>query len=98
MSERVEFIVTDLGRQADPFVLHLFAALAEKERQLISERTKAGLAAARVRGTKLGNPRLKPGTRASAAIASAASAQLAAERLNDLCVREPCWVVAGDSR
>ena len=29
---------------ADPFVLHLFAALAEKERQLISERTRAGLA------------------------------------------------------
>ncbi len=30
MAERVEFIVTDLGRQADPFILHLFAALAEK--------------------------------------------------------------------
>ena len=54
MAERVEFIVTDLGRQADPFVLHLFAALAEKERALISERTKAGLAAAKRRGRKLG--------------------------------------------
>lgn len=54
MAQRVEFIVTELGRQADPFVLHLFAALAEKERQLISERTKAGLAAARARGRKLG--------------------------------------------
>src|SRR5579871_2293340 len=54
MAQRVEFIVTELGRQADPFVLHLFAALAEKERQLISERTKAGLAAARARGKKLG--------------------------------------------
>jgi DNA invertase Pin-like site-specific DNA recombinase len=58
MAERVEFIVTELGRQADPFVLHLFAALAEKERQLISERTKAGLAAAKARGVKLGNPKL----------------------------------------
>jgi DNA invertase Pin-like site-specific DNA recombinase len=60
MSRRVEFIVTELGRQADPFVLHLFAALAEKERSLISERTKAGLAAAKVRlaaeGKRLGNP------------------------------------------
>jgi len=54
MTERVEFIVTELGRQADPFVLHLFAALAEKERALISERTRAGLRAAKKRGQKLG--------------------------------------------
>jgi len=39
----------------DPFVLHLYAALAEKERALISQRTKAGLAAAKARGTVLGN-------------------------------------------
>jgi DNA invertase Pin-like site-specific DNA recombinase len=55
MAQRVEFIVTELGRQADPFVLHLFAALAEKERQMISTRTKAGLAAAKARGVKLGS-------------------------------------------
>lgn len=55
MKRRVEFIVTALGRQADPFVLHLYAALAEKERQLISERTRAGLAAAKARGVKLGS-------------------------------------------
>jgi DNA invertase Pin-like site-specific DNA recombinase len=54
MSERVEFVVTDLGRQTDPFILHLFAALAEKERARISENTKAGLAAAKRKGTKLG--------------------------------------------
>lgn len=54
MAERVEFIVTELGRQADPFILHLFAALAEKERALISERTKAGLRAAKRRGVRLG--------------------------------------------
>jgi len=56
MSQRVEFIVTELGRQSDPFILHLFAALAEKERALISERTKAGLAAAKRRHVRLGNP------------------------------------------
>lgn len=61
MAERVEFIVADLGRQADPFVLHLFAALAQKERALISERTKAALAATKARGTKLGNPAMRPG-------------------------------------
>lgn len=54
MAQRVEFIVTELGRQADPFVLHLFAALAEKERQLISDRTREGLKAARAKGTLLG--------------------------------------------
>jgi DNA invertase Pin-like site-specific DNA recombinase len=54
MVQRVEFIVTELGRQADPFVLHLYAALAEKERQLISSRTKAGLQAAKAKGKALG--------------------------------------------
>jgi DNA invertase Pin-like site-specific DNA recombinase len=54
MVQRVEFIVAELGRQADPFVLHLYAALAEKERQLISSRTKAGLQAAKKQGKALG--------------------------------------------
>jgi DNA invertase Pin-like site-specific DNA recombinase len=49
MAQRVPFIVAELGRDADPFMLHLYAALAEKERRLISERTKAALAAARQR-------------------------------------------------
>jgi len=54
MVQRVEFIVAELGRQADPFVLHLYAALAEKERQLISSRTRAGLQAAKRKGKALG--------------------------------------------
>jgi hypothetical protein len=37
-------------------MLHLYAALAEKERRLISERTKAALAAKKAQGAKLGNP------------------------------------------
>ena len=56
MAQRVPFIVAELGADADPFMLHLYAALAEKERALISARTKAALAAAKQRGTKLGNP------------------------------------------
>jgi DNA invertase Pin-like site-specific DNA recombinase len=57
MAQRVPFIVAELGRDADPFMLHLYAALAEKERRLISERTKAALAAKKASGAKLGNLR-----------------------------------------
>ena len=45
MAQRAPFIVAELGADADPFMLHLYAALAEKERRLISERTRAALAA-----------------------------------------------------
>lgn len=54
MTERVSIVTVELGRDADPFMLHLYAALAEKERHLISERTKAALAAAKERGVRLG--------------------------------------------
>jgi hypothetical protein len=56
MAQRVPFIVAELGRDADPFMLHLHAPLAEKERRLISERTKTALAAKKATGVKLGNP------------------------------------------
>jgi DNA invertase Pin-like site-specific DNA recombinase len=56
MAQRVPFIVAELGRDADPFMLHLYAALAEKERRLISERTKAALAVRKATGATLGNP------------------------------------------
>jgi DNA invertase Pin-like site-specific DNA recombinase len=58
MAHRVAFIVAELGRDADPFMLHIYAALAEKERALISGRTRVGLAAAKARGVTLGNPKL----------------------------------------
>jgi len=60
MSHRVPFIVADLGTDADPFMLHLYAALAEKERAVISARTRAALAAKKAQGVKLGNPRNMP--------------------------------------
>jgi DNA invertase Pin-like site-specific DNA recombinase len=57
MAHKVPFIVAELGPDVDPFVLHLYAALAEKERALISKRTKEGLAVAKAKGRKLGGPR-----------------------------------------
>ena len=56
MAQRVPFMVAELGRDADPFMLHLYAALAEKERRLISERTRSALAAKKANGAALGKP------------------------------------------
>jgi DNA invertase Pin-like site-specific DNA recombinase len=54
MAHRTPFIVAELGADADPFMLHLYAALAEKERSMISRRTKDALAAKKAQGVKLG--------------------------------------------
>lgn len=58
MVHRTPFYVAELGLDVDPFTLHLFAAFAQKERDMISQRTKAALRASKARGTKLGNPRI----------------------------------------
>ena len=57
MAYKVPFIVAELEPDVDPFVLHLYAASAEKERALISKRTKEGLATAKAKGRKLGGYR-----------------------------------------
>lgn len=67
MAQRVPFIVAELGPDADPFTLHLYAALAEKERAMIAARTRDALAAAKGRGVKLGNPRLSEARKAAGA-------------------------------
>jgi DNA invertase Pin-like site-specific DNA recombinase len=79
MAKRVPFIVADLGTDTDPFMLHLYAALAEKERGLISERTKAALAAARDRGVRLGNPNLPEAQKKAIAVVKGNAANFAAE-------------------
>jgi len=67
-------LVAELGPDADPFMLHIYAALAEKERRLISARTKAALAASKARGRRLGRngaERLAPAYRAEAMVRAA---------------------------
>jgi DNA invertase Pin-like site-specific DNA recombinase len=62
---KVRFIVTELGESVDNFMLRIYAAVAQQEREVISQRTKAGLAAKKARGEALGASRpiiLKAGT------------------------------------
>ena len=54
MTQKVPFITVELGADTDPFLLHLFAALAERERRVIGERTRVALQAAKARGVVLG--------------------------------------------
>ncbi len=81
MAHRVPFIVAELGADADPFMLHLYAALAEKERALISARTKAALAVKKASGVKLGNPRAAEAAVKAHAAHRAAADQFAANIL-----------------
>ena len=59
MVQRVPFVVAELGADADPFMLHLYAALAEKERRLISERTRSALAHGRRRARASGTEAMR---------------------------------------
>lgn len=62
MAQRVPFVVTELGADVDPFMLHVYAALAEKERRMISDRTRKALAEVKKRGiSKTGRPLPKLG-------------------------------------
>jgi len=81
----IEFVATDMPH-ANRLTVGIMALVAEQEREAISQRTKAAPAAARARGTKLGNPK---GTKVKGfevgcvrgAAANAANAQAFAERL-----------------
>jgi DNA invertase Pin-like site-specific DNA recombinase len=72
MVHQVPFIVAELGSDVDRFMLHIYAAVAEKERKLISQRTRDALKAAQARGTVLGKPRLDERPRAVTALKSEA--------------------------
>ena len=72
MAQKVPFIVAALGRNVDLFVLHIYAALAQQEREMISRRTKEALQAAKARGVKLGRQETADANRLAAAARDAA--------------------------
>jgi DNA invertase Pin-like site-specific DNA recombinase len=84
MSRGVPFIVAELGVDTDPFVLHLFAALAQKERQLISQRTRAALAAKKAQGHPLGNRTNLHKAREKARVLNTATADAFAARIREM--------------
>jgi DNA invertase Pin-like site-specific DNA recombinase len=53
MEAKVKFVACDMP-EATPFMLHIYAAVAQEEARAISARTKAALAAAKARGVRLG--------------------------------------------
>lgn len=83
MAHGIRFIVAELGADIPSFVLHLFAAVAEQERKMISERTKAALAVAKARGVKLGsaNPVILAASQHKAAAGSKAKGARTLARL-----------------
>src|SRR5712671_3689209 len=58
MEAGVEFLAVD-NPHANKLTVHILAAVAQHEREMISERTRAALQAAKARGKVLGNPRLR---------------------------------------
>lgn len=56
MEAKVEFVACDIP-EANSFTIHIFSALAQQERELISTRTKQALQAKKAQGVTLGTPR-----------------------------------------
>jgi DNA invertase Pin-like site-specific DNA recombinase len=67
MESKLDFVAVD-NPHATRLTIHILAAVAEHEREQISARTKVALAAAKRRGVRLGNPRLRENVGKGAAI------------------------------
>lgn len=62
MDSAVEFVAVD-NPHANKLTVHILAAVAQHEREIISARTSAALQAAKARGKRLGNPKLSEARR-----------------------------------
>jgi DNA invertase Pin-like site-specific DNA recombinase len=80
MESGVEFVAVD-NPHANKLTVHILAAVAQHEREMTSERTKAALQAAKRRGTRLGNPQLDKAAKRGAAAVKANARQFAANVL-----------------
>jgi DNA invertase Pin-like site-specific DNA recombinase len=85
MERKVDFVCCDMPN-ATPFMLHVYAAVAEEERRMIAARTKAGLAAAKAKGIELGNAKLAADNHA-AAVARAKEIKPLLRELRDMSAR-----------
>ncbi len=83
MESGVDFVACD-NPHATRLTIHILAAVAEHEREMISTRTKAALAIAKSRGVKLGNPQLRAGNRETAMAAAYAATKKADDRARDI--------------
>lgn len=81
MAQQVRFMVAELGADVDSFTLHLYAALAEKERKMISERTRAALQRKIASGWLAGNVVLLDQYRWKSSKTNAATADAFARRM-----------------
>lgn len=80
MDSGVEFVAVD-NPHANKLTVHILAAVAQHEREMISERTKAALAAAKRRGIKLGNPSLTTAAKKGNAVVAQAAREFASNML-----------------
>ena len=78
METKVPFIVASMGMTADPFMLHIYAALAEQERNMIAQRTSAALQKLKCDGKQLGSPKLAEARAIAAQVVSAEADRFAA--------------------
>lgn len=79
----VDFVACDMPN-ADKLSVGIIALLAQRERQLISERTKAGLAVAKQRGATLGNPHAAEAWTKAVSAIKARKAEFAATALKTI--------------